>query len=143
MRYQNFLITNLPQHIIIKLGAHNFRSTLKNLVEFLTSRCIELKKLIRGNYIKFIGFKSLLLIIDKIQFAMDLLAMILLVFLILNFLRRSLPWLYKNFIGPVIFGPNVDFSDLGDWACKFNFYFLILFIFIFFVVFILPVCFYN
>lgn len=49
---------------------------------------------------------------------MEILSIILLIIIIVHFLRRSLPWLYCNFIGPVLFGPNVDFSDLGDWACK-------------------------
>lgn len=117
MRYQNFLLLKLPQRFLNKLGAYNFHSTLNYLVENLTSRCEELLKQQRGKFINIVCFESLLYV-KKIQLAMDLLAIILLAFLILNFLRRSLPWIYKNFIGPAVFGPNVDFSDLGDWSCK-------------------------
>lgn len=30
--------------------------------------------------------------------------------------RYTLPWLYRNFVGPFFFGENINFKKYGEWA---------------------------
>lgn len=36
----------------------------------------------------------------------------------IQFFAKVLPWLYENFIGPMILGPKLRLRGYGDWACK-------------------------
>jgi len=46
------------------------------------------------------------------------------VIVIIQILRSVLPWIYENFLGPFLIGSSVKLKDMGEWACKFENYFL-------------------
>lgn len=37
-------------------------------------------------------------------------------------IRIVIPWIYENFIGPLVIGSKVNLKEMGHWACKYIFY---------------------
>lgn len=35
-------------------------------------------------------------------------------------LRKVVPWIYQNLIGPKVFGCRINVKKLGEWACKYG-----------------------
>ena len=37
---------------------------------------------------------------------------------LIQVIRRVMPWIYENFVGPLILGSKVNPASMGKWACK-------------------------
>jgi hypothetical protein len=58
----------------------------------------------------------------------DIIAYFSLIFVAILTIKSVIPWIYKNFLGPAIFGGSIKFKEFGKWASKLNEYIATMFI---------------